>query len=181
MELGNTTTVNDIHILRVPSSSRAARLAAFLNSPDLRRDPWNITLPTELVYFDGTDSSGSELEHLASSAKEGSTTKWAFMMQRSWRTDTINATAVNCSPDPSQSYYYRPWNDPPLTTVRDCFDFVQQLLEVRVCSFAFSLRPTSISHRYFVFVRRLDFLFFGLAWRGKWRWDMRLAFSLRLI
>jgi hypothetical protein len=100
------------------SSSGAARIAVLLNSSEHRRDPWNISLPTE--FFFANDSHECHTSTLSTLSMDFSVPKksagWAFLVQRSWG-DAENA-------------YYRAWNDPPLSTVRDCLDFVQQLLEV---------------------------------------------------
>lgn len=97
------------------SSSRAARIAILLNSSERRRDPWNVSLPTEIFLADS-----QEYHALSSLSTDFSVPKkitdWAFLVQRSWGN--------------AENAYYRTWNDPPLSTVRDCFDLVQQLLEV---------------------------------------------------
>lgn len=125
-----SSIADDMHIMRVSLSSRAAQLAAFLNSTDLRRDPWNISLPTELIHINGAvdeyvPPSSSSLEARYDPSQNDKCQGWAFMMQRSW-----DSTSTTNSSSSAHNSYYRAWNDPPLATIRDCFDMVQQLLEV---------------------------------------------------
>lgn len=111
--------------MQIPTHSEAARIAVLLNSRELRRDPWNMSLPTEIVQYDGATDTAQVSPTTATKGHFGAdrdgataTSDWTFLMQRT------------CGPS-SENAYYRPWNDPPLATIRDCFNLAQQLLEVR--------------------------------------------------
>ncbi|KAF8313655.1 hypothetical protein DL93DRAFT_2156147 [Clavulina sp. PMI_390] len=138
-----------LNITRVLTASSSTQLAVFLNDPERRRDPWNLALPTEILQFGGaTTNSGSEHAPADNMTRRGSShsSKWTFLVQKSWGPTAPSLSgalsaggSVNPIADPSLAsstadsaeglYYYRPWNDPPLRTIRDVFDFVQQLLE----------------------------------------------------
>jgi hypothetical protein len=127
---------NDLTLTRITASSHAAQLAYHLNSPECRRDPWNISIPIEVLSNaldkNGNDGNGKPQEEES-----------VLLLQKraappsgyAWDSLKADGASTSFSIHDEQDFigepYYRRWNDPPLQTVRDCFDMVRQLLEVR--------------------------------------------------
>lgn len=112
------TSHSQIYISQTELTSPHSSLAIHLNSTSIRRDPWNISLPTEVVQCssENEEDVGDDEKHSGLESGE-----WSYLIQK-----TTPSTAAD-----EQEPYYKRWNEPALKTTRDVFDIVQQLLEVR--------------------------------------------------